>query len=85
MATLFNFIITVIKIVIISVLTIFYYPLNMAFLWLQSHYFKWKTTDRISFYIATPLYYLLFLITFILSVPIETMGEAFHPPLPGFR
>lgn len=85
MAGILNFIATVIKVVIISVLTIFYFPLNTAFLWLQKHYFSWKKTDRVSFYIATPLYYLLFLITFILSVPLETLGEAFHPPLPGFR
>ncbi len=80
-----NFIITAIKIIIISILSIFYWPLNMAFLWLQKHYRKWQVEDRTSFYIATPLYYLLFFITSVLSVPLEMMGEAFHPPLNGFR
>ena len=85
MAGILNFIITVIKFIIISVLSLFYFPFNTAFLWVQKHYRKWQVTDRVSFYICTPLYYLLFAITFVLSVPIETLGEAFHPPLGGFR
>jgi|GEM_PF-1500452 len=78
-------IIQAVKIVIISFLSIFYWPLNTAFLFLQKHYRTWWKTDRVSYIIATPLYYFLFLITAILSFPLEAMGEAFHPPLPGFK
>ena len=80
-----NIIVTAIKILIISILSVFYYPLNIAFMALQKHYRKWKVEDRTSYYIATPLYYLLYLVTVILSAPLETMGEAFHPPLDRFR
>ena len=85
LGTILNFILTAIKLVIISILTLFYYPLNIAFLTLQKHYRKWQVTDPTSYYISTPLYWLLFLLTAILSVPLEMLGEAFHPPLGGFR
>lgn len=80
-----GFIITCIKLIIISILALFYYPLNTAFLYMQKHYREWQKEDKVSFIIATPLYYLLFLVTSILSFPLEIMGEAFHPPLGGFR
>lgn len=76
---------TAIKIIIISILSVFYYPLNTSFLFLQKHYRAWKTDDRISYIIATPLYYFLFIVTAILSLPLEIMGDAFHPSLGGFR
>lgn len=76
---------TAIKILIIAILSVFYYPLNTAFLYLQKHYRIWQVEDRVSFIIATPLYFLLFLVTSILSFPLENMGEAFHPPLGGFK
>ena len=80
-----NTILSGIKIIIIAILAVFYWPLNTFFLWFQKHYRKWQVEDRTSFYIATPLYYLLFILTALLSVPLEAMGEAFHPPLAGFR
>lgn len=79
------FILQLIKIVIISILSIFYYPLNTVFLYLQKHYRTWRKDDTVSFIIATPLYYMLFVVTAILSFPLEMMGEAFHPGLPGFK
>ena len=80
-----GFILSAIKIVIISILSLFYYPLNTAFLYLQKHYREWQVHDRTSYFIATPLYFLLFLVTSILSYPLETMGDAYHPPIGGFR
>ena len=74
-----------VKIIIIAFLAIFYYPINSAFLFFQKHYRDWQVTDRTSYFIATPLYWLLFLVTSILSIPIERMGDAYHPPLGGFR
>jgi len=79
------FIINVLKFIIICVLAIFYWPLNTFFLWFQGFYFDWKKTDRVSFWIATPLYYLLFLITALLSFPLEVMGMNQRPSLPGFK
>ena len=80
-----EFLINAIKILIISILSIFYFPLNTAFLYLQDPYRDWQVNDRVSFFLATPLYFLLFLVTSILSIPLERMGEAYHPPLGGFR
>jgi len=73
------------KIALLGILALFYWPLNMFYLWFQKHYRKWQVEDRISFYAATPLYYLLFLIVVIVSVPMEKIGEGMHPPLPKFR
>lgn len=78
-------IIFAIKIVIISILSLFYYPLNTLFVWFQSRYRDWRRNDIVSFYLATPLYYLLFLITAGLSIPFEKLGEGMHPPLDKFK
>jgi hypothetical protein len=80
-----KFIVGIIKLLIIAVLSMFYWPLNTAFLYMQKHYRIWQVEDRVSFYIATPLYYILFIVTSILSVPLENMGEAAHPGLDGFQ
>ncbi len=78
-------IIRAIKFIIVSLLSIVYWPLNAAFLWLQKHYRSWYKTDIISFIIATPIYYLFFIIVFILSVPLEMFGDQMHPPDMRFR
>ncbi len=78
-------IVTGIKIAIMSILAIFYWPVNTFYLWLRKHYLDWEKTDRVSFYLATPLYYLMFFIVMIISQPLEAMGEAYHPPLKGFK
>jgi hypothetical protein len=66
-------------------MSIFYYPLNTLFVWFQERYRDWKRNDKVSFYIATPLYYLLFIITAGLSIPFEKLGEGMHPPLDKFK
>jgi len=80
-----NIILQGIKIIIISILSIFYWPLNTFFLFVQKHYSILQREDRVSFYIATPLYYILFVITAVLGWPLEAMGEAFNPLPGGFR
>ena len=77
-------IIKIIKLLIVGVLMIFYWPLNATFLWLQGHYRKWYKTDIISFIIATPLYYAFFIVVIVFSIPLEMLGENLHPPLGGF-
>ena len=74
-----------IKFIIVIILSVIYWPLNTFFLWLQGHYRKWKKEDYVSFIIATPLYYLLFVIVAILSIPLEVLGEGLHPGIGGFR
>ena len=74
-----------IKIILIAALCVFYYPLNTIFLLLQKHYRAWWKDDKISYVLATPLYYLLFLIVSIISVPLETLGEKIHPGLKFFE
>lgn len=74
-----------IKFIIISILSVLYWPFNQSFLWFQGHYRKWWKEDRLSFIIATPLYYLFFVIVVIFSLPLEIFGEKAHPQLPRFR
>lgn len=76
---------TIIRFLIIGILSLVYWPLNMLFLLLKKHYFNWKETDKFSFIIATPLYIFLFLVTAIISMPMEALGDAAHPPLGTFR
>jgi hypothetical protein len=78
-------IIRLIKFIIVAVLSIVYWPINVLFQYLKKHYFKWKKEDRISFILATPIYYICFIIVAALSVPLEIFGEGLHPPLGGFR
>ena len=78
-------ILNAIKLMIIAILALVYYPLNMAFLFVQKHHRLWQKTDRVSYFISMPLYYMLFVVTALLSFPIETLGDAAHPNLPGFR
>ncbi len=75
----------VIRFIIISLLMVVYWPMNMIFLQIKKHYFKWKKEDRISFWLATPFYWFFFLLTAIIAFPFEMLGEAAHPPLDGFR
>jgi len=77
--------VTAIRVVIVAILSLFYYPLNTAFLFFQKHYRTWWPDDKISFIIATPLYYFLFIVTVIVSFPLELLGDKMHPPLGGFR
>jgi hypothetical protein len=78
-------IIKAIKFIIIIILSVIYWPINTAFLWVQSHYRKWQKEDMVSFIVATPLYYLFFLVVVILSIPIEFLGEEAHPQISIFR
>jgi hypothetical protein len=74
-----------IKIVIISILAIFYYPITATLNFFQKHYRLWKREDTVSYVLATPLYYLLIIIATIISMPFEALGEGMHPPLDKFR
>lgn len=78
-------IIRAIKFVIMALLSFIYWPINTFFLWVQGHYRKWQKEDMVSFIVATPLYYLLFIIVFILSMPLEVLGEGMHPSIGRFR
>ena len=75
----------IIRFVIISLLMVLYWPMNMLFVLLKKHYFIWKKEDKISFWLATPIYWLMFLLTAIIAAPMEALADAAHPPLDGFR
>ena len=76
---------TVIRFILISILSIFYWPLNVLFTLLKKHYFIWKKEDKLSFYLATPFYYLLLIITATISTIFGNLAEAAHPGLDGFK
>ncbi len=78
-------IVTAIKIVLISILAIFYYPVIKFFVWFQKYYRIWKREDPVSYAIATPLYWLAFLVTTIIAIPFENLAGGMHPPLDKFR
>jgi hypothetical protein len=78
-------IIKAIRFVLISLFMVLYWPVNMLFLLMKKSYFKWKQEDRVSYIIATPLYYFFFVVAALLSLPLEIMGDKAHPPLDGFR
>lgn len=80
-----NLIITAIKIVIVSILSLFYYPINKLFVYFQKHYRAWKKDDMVSYIIATPLYYLMFIVASLISIPLETIASGMHPPLDKFK
>jgi hypothetical protein len=68
-----------------SILVIFYYPLNTLFLYMQEHYRAWWKDDKVSYILATPLYYLLFLVVSLISFPLEFLGDRAHPGLYRFE
>ncbi len=78
-------IIRIIKFIIVSILAVIYWPINAFFLWFKKYYLAWRKEDVVSFIIATPLYYVLFIIVAIISVPLEIFGNDMHPPLSSFR
>jgi hypothetical protein len=51
----------------------------------KDRYLAWKEEDRISFIIATPLYYFLFIIVAIVSYPLEILGDGLKPQIGTFR
>ena len=78
-------IIQILKFILVSVLSVLYWPLNTLFTYMKKHYLKWEKEDKISFIIATPIYYFMFIIVLILSFTLEKVGEGLHPPLSGFK
>ncbi len=80
-----KFILNAIKLVIVSILAIFYWPINKFFMYFQKHYRSWKRDDMVSYIIATPLYFLLFIIASLISIPLETIATGMHPPLEKFK
>jgi hypothetical protein len=80
-----NYIIKGIKFILVSVLAVLYWPLNFLFMKVKDRYLAWKEEDRISFIIATPLYYFLFIIVAIVSYPLEILGDGLKPQIGTFR
>ncbi len=60
-----------IRIILTVVIGIFYFPINVLNGMSQKFYFKMKKEDRVIYHVYTPFYWLLFGITFIISLPYE--------------
>lgn len=80
-----NYIIKGIRFILVSVLAVLYWPLNFLFIKVKDRYLAWKEEDRISFIIATPLYYFLFIIVALVSYPLEMLGAKFMPSIETFQ
>ena len=78
-------IIKAIKFIIVALLAVVYWPINAIFMYIRDHYLRWQKTDKISFILATPLYWLFYVLVVIISAPLEAMGTALHPALDKFR
>ncbi len=78
-------IIKAIKFIIVALLAVVYWPINMIFVYIRDHYLKWQKTDKISFILATPLYWLFYILVVLISAPLEKMGDGLHPQLGKFR
>ncbi len=80
-----GYVIKIIKFLLVAVLAVLYWPFNMLFMKTKEKYLDWKETDRISFIIATPLYYFLFIIVALISYPLETLGMKLKPQIGTFQ
>ena len=80
-----GYVIKAIKFILVSVLAVLYWPINFIFLRVKAKYLDWKDTDRISFYIATPLYYLFYILVLLISRPLELLGDEFGPQIKTFQ
>lgn len=60
-----------IRILLTIVFGIIYWPINLLNTKTQKWYFSMKKKDIIIWYLFTPIYWLLVVITFIVSVPYE--------------
>lgn len=50
---------------------IIYWPINIIHTKVQAWYFKLKKNDEVLYYLFTPFYWILVVITFAISVPYE--------------
>ncbi len=73
------------KFLLVAALSILYWPFNTIFVFLKKHYLKWQKEDMVSFIIATPLYWLFYIIVLAISAPLEALGEGLHPQLDSFK
>ncbi len=78
-------IIKTIKFLIVCILGVLYWPMNYLLGKIKKPYLRWEKEDKLSFILATPLYYLFFIIVVILSVPLEMLGEEMAPTLSTFK
>ncbi len=72
-------IVILLKFILVAFLSIFYWPLNALLHWVQKPYHRLQKTDKISFWLATPFYYILFGIVVVFSMPLEVVSQNIHP------
>lgn len=67
-----------VRILLTVVFGILYWPINMLHTKVQKWYFAQKKTDIVVWYLFTPIYALLVVITTIISVPYEAVAKNLH-------
>lgn len=60
-----------IRLLFTLIFAIFYIPINKLYVITQKWYFGMKKKDKIIFYLFTPFYWILVVITFAISAPYE--------------
>ncbi len=60
-----------IRILLTVVFGIVYWPINVLHTKVQKWYFSMRKKDEVMYYLFTPFYWILVVITFIISVPYD--------------
>lgn len=67
-----------IRILLTVAFGIIYLPVNNLYIIVQTWYLKIKKEDEITYYLFTPIYWVLFVVTIILSIPYQMVAKDLH-------
>jgi hypothetical protein len=67
-----------IRILFTVIFGVIYWPINIIHTKVQRWYFAEKKKDKVVWYLFTPFYWILVLITTIISVPYERIAKDLH-------
>lgn len=67
-----------IRILFTVIFGVIYWPINIIHTKVQRWYFAEKKKDKVVWYLFTPFYWILVLITTIISVPYERIAKNLH-------
>ena len=67
-----------IRILLTVVLGVIYIPLNTLNSSVKKWYFRVKKEDEVVYYLFTPIYWILVIVTTIISIPYEAIATDLH-------
>lgn len=76
----------ILKFTLVGILAIFWWPTTKLFEWYSKKHGEWKKTDKISYYLGIPFYWIFFFIMIIFTMPMDALGSELAPPqVKGFK